>query len=48
MSRIVIFLFIHDNKITIHDKNITNREFFCSLGTALNGRKSPHPLLHRL
>ena len=30
---------VHDKKITIHDKNITNRLFFCSLGTTLTGMR---------
>ena len=31
----VFLVVIHDIKNTIHDKNITNRVFFCSLGVAL-------------
>ena len=33
----IFLVVIHDKKNTIHDKNITNRDIFCSLGTALTG-----------
>ena len=31
------FVMIHDKKNTIQDKNLTNRDFFRSLGKALKG-----------
>ena len=36
----VFFVVIHDKKITIHKKNLKNRDLFCSLGVALIPNKT--------